>query len=698
MAMQEQLQWTTPAPLWGAAAEGATFTARRGALMRPALLRFASDNFMDDFLALMQNDPARLGELVAKPETWRGPTPPGAPVVSVPKFLQALTRKRLAAQRQQAAGTALSGPPGQTLPAQQSFAPLKIYQPAHQRYYLLAACLVCARAGLPDRAVNPGRQERVGFVVRRLLPKDYKTAAHDARGLPIPLPAPDETWDEYALVTTADGHGWRNVKAVTGQSAVSLLEGEELLPLFPVNYTQDDGHKRRVHAGLVPVGKREAYMGAGLLPPPKKTGAGASGATGGAESVDEPPVDPRMMPLWLQVTEPWKRVIERADAQRTTQSTTEPNLTEDPMPAGDLAKWLKQTREQFQTSSWYILLDFAQYLKEQLPDLWQAISSANPASAANSLPPARKAVFNALNTTLLPPALSSELSQPSRYQGKVQSSLVAALKAVTTPSLAGQLEQVAGSYDRENPDPLWPTFLFPFGDQTLAATANPLPNITLNPIAGEKPIDTAIRKIDALAKLIEQALPKQEQMLPASALPLVAQKPLDMREGWFVLRCVYDRPECGPLDPPLVSAPTAPFQMAGFFDPDAPARPIRIALPIDISPAGLRKFDKNAAFMMSDMLCGQVQRMKGITLGDLVLSVLPWPLHKDISVPDGGPCTGDGLQVGMICSLSIPIITICALLLLFVIVFLLNIIFSWLPYFFICFPLPGLSAGKKVNL
>jgi hypothetical protein len=90
--------------------------------------------------------------------------------------------------------------------------------------------------------------------------------------------------------------------------------------------------------------------------------------------------------------------------------------------------------------------------------------------------------------------------------------------------------------------------------------------------------------------------------------------------------------------------------------------------------------------------------MKGITLGDLVLSVLPWPLHKDISVPDGGPCTGDGLQVGMICSLSIPIITICALLLLFVIVFLLNIIFSWLPYFFICFPLPGLSAGKKVNL
>ena len=72
--------------------------------------------------------------------------------------------------------------------------------------------------------------------------------------------------------------------------------------------------------------------------------------------------------------------------------------------------------------------------------------------------------------------------------------------------------------------------------------------------------------------------------------------------------------------------------MAGFFDPDAPARPIRIALPLDTSPAGLRKFDRNTAFMISDMLCGQIDRMKGMTLGDLVLSVLPWPFHKDLPV------------------------------------------------------------------
>jgi hypothetical protein len=46
----------------------------------------------------------------------------------------------------------------------------------------------------------------------------------------------------------------------------------------------------------------------------------------------------------------------------------------------------------------------------------------------------------------------------------------------------------------------------------------------------------------------------------------------------------------------------------------------------------------------------------------------------------------------MICSLSIPIITICALLLLMIIVFLLDIIFRWVPFLIFCFPIPKLKA------
>jgi hypothetical protein len=706
--MREQLQWTTPAPLWGATA-AANQPARRGALLRPVILRFASDDFMQDLLNLMANDPARLSDLLAQPETWRGPSAAVAPVKPLPKFLQPLNRLRLAAERKQPTQTGLLSSQTQSALAAAQFGdvlatnttqtlpqsrPLKLYQPAHQRFYLLAACLVCARTGLPDRTVNPGRHERVGFILRRLLPINFKDAAHDSRGLPVPLPAPDQTWDEYAMVTAPDGHGWRKVERTASGLADTLLDGEELLPLFPVSYQQDDGHKRRIHAGLIPVGKREAYMGAPLLPPaPTNTNAAATGNT---TSATEQPVDPRMMPLWLQVTEPWKRLVERADALNAMQNAPDPNLSNGKtISDADSKRWIKGAREQLQTGSWYILLDFTKYLAEHLPDVWQVVLGQKPVNSLTRA--ADQQVFTAMQTTVLPAALIGDLSQPARYAGHVKQTLVDALKAVQTEGAETGLESVAGSYDREQPDANWPAFLFPFADPTLVPTAGPLPaSLTLDTIAGEKPVDRAVRTVEAFANLIKAALPKPTQPPPPeSSLPLVAQRPLDMREGWFVLRCVYERPECGPLDPPLVSQPTAPFQMAGFFDPDAPARPLRIALPIDTSPAGLRKFDKNAAFVMSDMLCGQVNRMKGITLGDLVRSVLPWPLHKDIDVPDGGPCSGDGLQVGMICSLSIPIITICALIMLMIIVTLLDFIFRWLPFFLICFPLPGLSAGKK---
>ena len=94
------------------------------------------------------------------------------------------------------------------------------------------------------------------------------------------------------------------------------------------------------------------------------------------------------------------------------------------------------------------------------------------------------------------------------------------------------------------------------------------------------------------------------------------------------------------------------------------------------------------------MLCGQIQRAKGLGFVDLVRQVLPWPLHKDIDVGDGGACNNGSVNIGMICSLSIPIVTICALILLLIIVMLLDFIFGWLPYLVLCFPVLGLK-GKK---
>ncbi|AKJ02894.1 hypothetical protein ATI61_11383 [Archangium gephyra] len=140
-------------------------------------------------------------------------------------------------------------------------------------------------------------------------------------------------------------------------------------------------------------------------------------------------------------------------------------------------------------------------------------------------------------------------------------------------------------------------------------------------------------------------------------------------EARYILRCAYVRPHCGALQPPLVSEPTAAFTLAAFFDPDAPARPVHITLPADTSIAGLRKYKKNVSFVLSNKLREQMSRvgeLKGL---------------MDKKLPGG-----TSFNLGEICSFSIPIITICAFIVLMIFLILLNIIFWWLPFLKICLP------------
>ncbi|MET0621747.1 MAG: hypothetical protein ABW250_02095 [Pyrinomonadaceae bacterium] len=140
----------------------------------------------------------------------------------------------------------------------------------------------------------------------------------------------------------------------------------------------------------------------------------------------------------------------------------------------------------------------------------------------------------------------------------------------------------------------------------------------------------------------------------------------------YVLRYVYERAQC---DPPhrYVSRPTLPFELAPFFDPEAPGRNIRIGLPVDVSIAGLRKFKKNVGFIMSKELNEKVEELKG----------------KEKDTLDNNVSTSSlGIDIGWICSFSLPIITICAFILLMIIVIVLNLVFWWIPLLKICFPIP----------
>ena len=150
--------------------------------------------------------------------------------------------------------------------------------------------------------------------------------------------------------------------------------------------------------------------------------------------------------------------------------------------------------------------------------------------------------------------------------------------------------------------------------------------------------------------------------------PLTQQPSNPQGDCYFIVRCVYNRPQCHSV---LLSPPSQPFLMASYFDSDAPARRIQVAMPVDTSPAALRKYDKGVAFLISDELRNQIGRVA--SLDDLSKGNI-----------GGSP----GLSLGMICSLSIPIITICAMILLFVIVIALNLVFFWMPFFKICFPIP----------
>lgn len=703
--MRHEVQWTAPAPLWTEAA-GSTDGDVRRALRRPALLRFDSDDFMSDFMTMLEADPSRLGEYLARPETWLAPTAAPEQAARGPEFIRKLGRLRLAADRKvnQLAGLTPPKVPaaslansaaGGALAATSAVAaqrPLKLYQPAHQRYYLVTACLVCRLPGLPDRALETAREERVSYVLRRLYQK------------PSAPQAPPNPVGEYAYVVTPKGSGWQEVTA----APLALAANEEKLPFFAVNFDEADGRRRRIFGGMIPVGRREAYMGAGTFTP----------STNGASAPNSTKKTERKIHFRMQVTEPWKGLLRTADDARKTLASADG--ADPPIETSETVLLKKTSRETAQVLSWYILLDFARFLRRYAPDFWPFVVSATPPPDLSS--PMRK-LYDELARMEPSPALKAALrSDFGASAPSVASSLLDALHRMSRPDDADpsklyweeRLDAVTTPYERRPgfDDPDWPDFLYALADLKEAVPLPgsdipaPVPGDESEPPVEPEPGPRAPADLIALTerqKLLDKLVALVVRALPADAAetappaPLASRPVLDTREGTFVIRCVYERPYCGPLDPPVISEASAQFQLASFFDADAPARPIRIALPLDTSPAGLRKFDKNTAFMISDQLCGQMQRLKGITFGDLVLSVLPWPFHKDLSVgaPEIGPCKDDrNMELGMICTLSIPIITICALVLLFVIVLLLDIIFKWIPFFIMCFPLPGFK-GKR---
>jgi hypothetical protein len=510
------VQWTTASPLWG----GAQLDPVR--MQRPALLRFASDEFMEEMMAALAQSPPPLSGLVARPESFRD-RPPGAPA-------------------------AWSGAPQR----------LKLYQPVHGHFYLVAANLVCRHIGLPDKIVHTAEKESAFFVMRRL----------NAQGREM-------AWVE-------DAQGKKSWQTLTPAQAQTLAAGEQRLPMFPMNYTES-GRKRRLFAGLVPTSSRETYQAAPALSP-----------------IDSS-ADARLTGLDARIINPLKDLKAQVIPASATQAVKD------------------EIRAKQVEASLFILLDLAEFLAQNLPSLWSSVYTGNP-------PPTSNPAF-------------------SLYQ------LFASTYADPPATWRSALRQAWDQWDRIT------------GESAQAPSLNlNLRNSTLS--------TTTLR--DRITALLNTPAATQ----PASTnLPEVPK--LDQTSDVaYVLRCVYERPQCGPLHPPVLSAPTEPFTLASFFDPDAPAREIRIQLPKDTTLAGLRKFKKNVQFLISDKLrqqMGQSSDLKKALEGDLGSSA--------------------SFNLGEICSFSIPIITLCAFIVLMIFIILLNIVFWWLPLLRFCLPLKLKAKG-----
>jgi hypothetical protein len=388
---------------------------------------------------------------------------------------------------------------------------------------------------------------------------------------------------------------------------------------------------------------------------------------------------------------------------------------------------VRERNLQYQTQSWLLLADLWSYLGRHLPALRDAVRAKNDAGLS-----AKQQDLYAWLFDVDPAAERTALTNgfkpfdgSAALQPAYQDSLGAALRllagaseaefAVNLAALeANELLYTASAARRAD----WPGFHYLLagiasdgnggsiqakGPYLRVGTA-PSPAAAATEIADVSPTLTQPpaaagfdgADLDKLAVMVGRALPTNDEanarQLPFAQRLSQTLQDTDYDTGLFVIRFVHLNEDCGPLHPPTLSEPTERFRMASFFDPDAPARAVRISLPMDTSAAGLRKHAKGTAFVLSNMLCGQVQRAKGLGFIDLVRQVLPWPLHKDIDIGEGGGCKSGSIDIGMICSISIPIITLCALILLMIIVSLLDFIFRWIPWFIMCFPVPGLKG------
>ena len=681
--MAETITWIAPSFLWEEALKDIT---KRERLDQPAIFRFDNDSFMEELADRLEKAPSSMKDLAARHETW------------IKKSSGWLTESE----------------------SDKEVSILKLYQPTHGYFYIASAMLICRIPGFPDRKIDISNEEKASFVIRRLVPSN-NTIAVDINN--------KETYIEYAMM--AEGKGWRKA------SASSAASDEERLPLFPMQFTENNV-KRRLLAGLIPVSKKEIYQSE----PEFKTEAFPSENMDNEEKDELAAAKPAFLEFKNKIILACEKLTDycnEVDADVKLAREILKNIVLD----------MDEYLEEYIGVVWKAIHDgwaggidvqkalydklgveFASGKKwseilEDKENLWKSIKDLDIKQIANSVSAFKDidnfAGFLDIVEKALPDKKDPRILKFEKYAAKPFASLYTDISVNATITdegarksflfilldFAGFLNENLGnvfsaiiknedvgldlidkalySVFRDTVfygDFHWIDVLRELWDKRYAAISG---KTDIRIISGASAINIkeAIRNLQIVDNNYSNSdiYTKIMNALNKNVIPSEPEAPqnIDKTAGaLFFLRFVYDRPKCRNISESIVSEHTKPFQLANFYDPDAPARPLKITMPVDTSIEGLKKYPRNVAFIISDKLRNQMEMIKGAKIQEI----------------DKVRPKGPAFNLGMVCSFSIPIITICALILLMIIVNLLNIIFWWLPYFKICFPL-NLKAGRE---
>jgi hypothetical protein len=516
--MPHTFEWLKPSPMWQENGRDMLAPAYRSSFRQPQVLQFESDDFMDEFFAI-----AAEGDIETFPVAENSP--------------------------------------------QVTSDTLKLFQPAHRRYYLVCASLCCLVPGFPERVVRQASGESTFFVLRKIF-----------------------NGKEYGWVVGGNEPlGWQEID----EANPAVLKGEERLPLF----STITGNFRTLMYGYIPVASRETYEARPSELPGEQTGTDARIAE----------LEGRFS---NQLT--WVDLVEVEDV--TAEEGTE-----------EVALRL----------SVYLMLDLWEYLYNHLQEVAEALRKED----TRSLTGANIALVNFMHTQSLGGSLKLD-------------------EALT--EVAKQKAVLNNLGDASLPD----SFYSKVGGTYMYS----LKNRAIDTDGLTEKVDAALQAAD-----VQKAEALNINLAELEATVTIPKLRVDTGEN-FIVRCVYEQPQCIRRRYWL-SQPSVNFELAPFFDPDAPVRPVRISLP-EVSASNLRRFKKGVGFIMSEALKDKLNRIGG----------------AQVNMLDSSQSLTE-LSIGYLCTFSLPIITLCAFILMLVMVFVLNIVFWWLPFFKICLPIPKVSSS-----